>query len=380
MSYRAFLRALAACTAAFGLTMTAPTAHAEDIVIGQVAPFTGTLAPTGKGVNLGIRAYFERINRTGGIRGDRLRLVTRDDGYKVDQTLAKTRELLAQENPVALAGFVGTGNTMALEREGILNQAGIPLVGVRTGAMALRQPVPAYIFHTRASYAAEVLKIIGQMNSMGLKRVAVFHQDDPFGEDGLTAARKGLQDAGIELVAVGKYKKGTAEVADAVKVIHAADPNGIIMVSNTAASAAFVKEMRSAGSFALMIAVSVTAGPQVAASIGNDVAHGLGVVQVVPNPESEAIRISRELQEDLGRVEADAKPDHTVLEGYLMARVLVAAISKAEASDRAAVLKALNGLGNFDAGGISIRYNPQDHDGSQYTDISILNRNGQLLR
>jgi len=380
MRFRAWTRVATACATFLLLGTLSLSAHAAEIIIGQVAPFTGTLAPTGKGVNLGVRAYFDRINRTGGIGGNTLKLVTRDDSYKVDRTLAMTRDILVHEHPVALVGFVGTGNTMALNKEGILDQAGIALVGVRTGATALRQPVPKSIFHTRASYAAEVLKIIRQMHSMGLKRVAVFHQDDPFGEDGLNAARSGLKEAGMALVAVGKYKKGTTEVANAVKAIHEADPNGIIMVSNTAASAAFVKAMRDAGSFALMITVSVTAGPQVAATIGKELAHGLGVVQVVPNPESQAIQMSRELQEDLMHVDKAVTPNHTILEGYLMARVLVAAIRKAETPDRAAILKALNELGTYDAGGLTVAYNATDHDGSHYTDISILDRNGHLLR
>nr|HPR08290.1 ABC transporter substrate-binding protein [Denitromonas sp.] len=198
----------------FGLAVSAISlpALAADIVIGQVAPFTGTLAPTGKGVNLGIQAYFGRINAAGGIRGSKLKLVTRDDGYKVKETLTQTSDLIDKEAPVALVGLVGTGNVAAVLKEGLLEKAGIALVGVRSGAMILREPVPTHIFHTRASYAAEVDTIVRQMQSMGLKRIAVLHQDDPFGEDGLVAARKALAASGMELVAVGAYKKGTTEV------------------------------------------------------------------------------------------------------------------------------------------------------------------------
>ncbi len=370
---------LLSCLAAVAL-LGASGAFAADIVIGQVAPFSGTLAPTGKGVNLGVRAYFARINAKGGIRGSKLKLATRDDGYKVAETLRQTRDLLAKEKPVALIGFVGTGNTMALHKEGILTAAKIPLVGVRSGALALREPTPAYIFHTRASYAAEAQRIIGQMKSMGLQRIAVFHQDDPFGQDGLEAAKTRLAAAGMNLVATGKYKKGTTDVADAVKIIHAADPNGVIMVSNTAASAAFVSGMKTAGSYALMVALSVTAGPQVAKRIGPEMAHGLGIVQVVPQPDSEAVPINRDLAADLKRLNAGVAPNHTILEGYLMAKVLVEGIRRASATDSASIVAALNNLGTFDAGGVTIRYRPDNHDGSGYTDISILNRAGHLLR
>ncbi|TVT74377.1 MAG: ABC transporter substrate-binding protein [Denitromonas halophila] len=364
------------------LAVSAMSLHAlaADIVIGQVAPFTGTLAPTGKGVSLGIQAYFGRVNAAGGVRGSKLKLVTRDDGYKVAETLTQTTDLIEKDAPVALVGLVGTGNVAAVLKEGLLEKAGIPLVGVRSGAMILREPVPTHIFHTRASYAAEVDTIVRQMQSMGLKRIAVLHQDDPFGEDGLVAAKKALAASGMDLVAVGAYKKGTTEVEAAIKSIHATDPNGIILVSNTAASSAFVKGMREAGSFAMMIAVSVTAGPQVAEKIGNKMAHGLGIVQVVPKPESQAITISRDLSEDLQRIGAKEAPDHTILEGYLMAKVLVEGIRRAGESTRPRILAALNELGTFDAGGVTIRYGSASHDGSSYTDISILDRNGRLLR
>lgn len=373
------LRLRSLCFAAL-MGLSATGAHAADIVIGQVAPFTGTLAPTGKGISLGIQAYVARVNATGGIRGNRLRLVTRDDAYKAEQTVAQTRDLLATESPVALVGFVGTGNALALQKDGILDAERIPLVGVRTGALALRRPAPAYMFHTRASYAAEVQRVIDQMQGMGLKRIAVFHQDDPFGQDGLDAAKARLGAAGLELVATGSYPKGTTEVADAVRAIHAADPNGVIMVSNTAASAAFVKGMKDAGSFALMITLSVTAGPQVAERIGKETAHGLGIVQVVPNPESEAIAISQEMGEDLKRIDSEQGPNHTVLEGYLMAKVLVEGIRRAATLDRAGITAALNTMDAYDAGGVTIRYRPDNHDGSEYTDLSILDRSGHLLR
>ncbi|QID17859.1 ABC transporter substrate-binding protein [Nitrogeniibacter mangrovi] len=359
--------------------VTGPVA-AEDIVIGQVAPFTGTLAPTGIGVRTGIEAYLARVNADGGIHKQRVRLVTRDDAYQIDKTLEQTRALLAEQHPVALIGFVGTGNTLALNRDGLLEKAGIALVGVRSGASALRRPVPPTIFHTRASYAAEVRRVVSQMHSMGLKRVAVFHQDDPFGQDGLAAARTALADAGITLVATGAYAKGSTEVSEAVRTIHAADPNGVIMVSNTAASAAFVKQLREAGSYALLIALSVTTGPQVADKIGTALAHGLGVVQVVPDPASEAVPISRELGEDLRRIGVKAPANHTMLEGYLMARVLVEAMRRSERVDRPSILATLEHMGRFDAGGLTIRYSPSDHDGAEYTDISILDRNGHLLR
>ena len=62
----------------------------------------------------------------GGIYGRQIRVVVKDDGYKPEQTLAMTRELLSQERPIALFGFVGTGNVLALVKNRVLEDADMP--------------------------------------------------------------------------------------------------------------------------------------------------------------------------------------------------------------------------------------------------------------
>ncbi len=217
---------------------------------------------------------------------------------------------------------------------------------------------------------------------MGIATVAVFHQDDPFGQDGLAAAKRALADTSIKLVATAGYKKNTTEVAEAVKTIDAANPMGVIMVSNTAASAAFVKAFRPDNPATQLIALSVTDGSQVADRIGARLARGLGVVQVVPDPVAGTEAIAAEVRKAWeAHPQQGVELSHTVLEGYLMAKVLVAAIDKAgPAPTRRALVAALNGMRNFDAGGLSISYSPEDHAGPSFTDITVLDRNGRPIR
>lgn len=114
------------------IAMTAGLAQAapgrEDIVIGQVAPLTGVIAGTGDEYVAGGAAYFAHVNANGGIYGRKIRVVLKDDSYKPDQTLAQTRQLLAEEKPLALFGFVGTGNVLALNKNKVLSEAGIALL------------------------------------------------------------------------------------------------------------------------------------------------------------------------------------------------------------------------------------------------------------
>lgn len=368
-------RTIVACC----LLLTAQ-AHGNEIIVGQVAAFSGPLAPTGTNVRAGAQLYFDKVNATGGVHGAKIKLTSRDDGYKVPETVRLTRELLNDSAPVALIGLVGTGNVEALVKEGVLTKAGVPVVGMRSGATSLiKHPL---LFHTRASYAAEVDKIVQQLASIGFKRVAVFYQDDPFGLDGMQAAEISLRKAGVELVAKGAYPKNTTDVAEAVKLIAAAEPQGVIMVSNTAASSAFVQQSRAVGNEAQFVALSVTDGPQVAKRIGSATSHGLGIVQVVPDPNSRTLPLTRELQDVYKQFPPQgADLNHTLLEGYLMAKVLVEGLKRAgPAPTRKKLRDALETIDDFDAGGVFIGFSPTNHSGSSFVDITILNRAGKVLR
>ncbi len=376
------LHALRHCTAVLSFALLPAIAGAATLIVGQVAPYSGPLAPTGSHVGAGAQLYFDRVNAAGGIHGAKIRLVTKDDGYKVPETVRLTRELIREAAPVALVGMVGTGNVEALVKEGVLADADIPVVGIRSGAQSLASPVVPQLFHTRASYAAEVEKIVQQLATTGIRRVAVLYQDDPLGLDGLAGAEKSLGRHKLELAVKAPYEKNTTKVEAAVKAIAAARPQAVIMVSNTAASAEFVKQARAAGIDAQLLTLSITDGPQVVKRIGKETAHGLGIVQVVPDPASRALALTRDLQDDFKRFAPKGiELNHTLLEGYLAGRVLAEGLKRAGPSPtRKKLREALEAMRDYNAGGLYIRFSQSSHSGSDFLDITILNREGKILR
>jgi branched-chain amino acid transport system substrate-binding protein len=376
------LHVLRRCAAILSIATLPSLAGAATLVVGQVAPYSGPLAPTGSHVGAGAQLYFDRINAAGGIHGAKIRLVTRDDGYKVPETVKLTRELIKETAPIALVGMVGTGNVQALVKEGILAEADIPVVGIRSGALSLVSPVVPQLFHTRASYAAEVEKIVQQLDTTGIKRVAVLYQDDPLGLDGLAGAEKSLRQHNLQLLVKAPYEKNTTKVESAVKAITAAKPQAVIMVSNTAASAEFVKQSRAAGNDAQLLTLSITDGPQLVKRIGKETAHGLSIVQVVPDPASRSLAVTRDLQDDYKKFSPKGiEINHTLLEGYLAGKVLAEGLKRAGPNPtRKKLREALEAMRDYDAGGLLIRFSPSSHSGSEFLDITILSREGKILR
>lgn len=360
------------------------TASAEptEIVLGQVAPFSGPLAPTGKAYRNGIQLYLDVVNAGGGVAGSTLRLVSVDDEYKPEQTVKLARDMLRDVKPIALVGAVGTSNAMALIKEKVLDESSTPLIGVRSGASSVIAANNTHIFIVRASYADEIASIVELYSQTGTSRYAVFYQNDGFGQDGLASAERLIAQHKGQILASGSYERNTTDVAKAVKTIAAALPQTVIMVSNTAASAEFIKQMREAGNVSQLVALSVTDGLQVVEKIGPAVAKGLAITQVVPAPNNTNIPLIKEI---LAAHKRFATPDtplnHTVVEGYLAAKVLVEGLRKAGKNPTRKQLRdTLRGIKNVDMGGVAAHFGEAGRSGIKYVDITILNKEGKLLR
>ena len=120
----------------------------QEITVGQFAAFSGAAGQLGQRMRAGIEAHFKSVNSSGGINGRRLKLVTRDDGYEPEKAKVAVRALIEEDKVFALIGSVGTPTGLAAVP--ILTEAKVPIVGMFTGAQALREPFNRNVFHVRA--------------------------------------------------------------------------------------------------------------------------------------------------------------------------------------------------------------------------------------
>lgn len=355
-------------------------AQTQDIVVGQVAPLSGVQADTGRDMVLGAKIYFDYINRNGGINGRPIKHVVKDDGYKIEQTVALTQEMLDKDNAVVLFGYAGTGNIGKLLQDGILAKANVALVAPYTGGEALRSPFNPYIFHLRAGYAEEARVMVNYFVSNGMKRIAVMYQDDAFGKAGLEGVEAALKQHGLKAVALGHYPKNTDDVTQAVNTIAAVDPQAIAIISVNKSSAAFIKQYRATGKIPMMFNISVVNAQELARISGVDAVRGVGITQVVPFPFHAVIPAVKEYQELLKTYgPKDAKPSYTSFEEFLGAKVLVAALKRSKTVTRAGVMAALEAL-SFDAGGFEVAFGPKNRVGSNFVDITVIGKDGKLMR
>ena len=127
---RRFCRALALVLAG----ASGAFAQAPEIVIGQSAGYTGRTSSSVREFMEGAQAWFEAVNKKGGIAGRKIYLTTLDDGYLPELVAENTKRLIDEEKAVALFGYFGDAPVnVALP---IIKEKKILLVGAVSGAEA----------------------------------------------------------------------------------------------------------------------------------------------------------------------------------------------------------------------------------------------------
>ncbi|QTN27936.1 ABC transporter substrate-binding protein [Rhodoferax sp. AJA081-3] len=374
-------RAIASSALLLGLAGPFGGSQAAEISIAQVAPLSGVLASTGQQMVLGGKIYFAWVNDNGGIHGARIKHIVHDDAYKVDETVRLTREVLADPDVVALFGYAGTANVAKLLADGVLDAGGAPLVAPYTGGEALRTPFNPHIFHVRAGYMDETEHMVHQVATLGMTRIAVMYQNDAFGKAGLAGVEAAVAKRQMRLVETATYERNTDQVQEAVKKIHAADPQAIIMISVNRSTAAFASQYRTVGGGAQLYNISVVDPAELVKLAGIKAVHGLGISQVVPFPFGANKPVVREYQALLRKYGGGQAPSYTSFEEFLGAKVLVEGLRRAGPSPtRAKLVKGLESMNNFDLGGTSIQYSPNNRIGSRFVEVTVIGGAGKLLR
>lgn len=364
------------------LTVTTLSAHAADIVIGQVAPLSGVLASTGRDMVLGAKIYFDHINASGGINGSKIRHIVLDDAYKVDETVRLTQELIEKHQAAALIGFAGTANVGELLKRGVLESGRIALVAPYTGGEVLRTEANRNIFHIRAGYADEAEHMIDHLVTLGMQRIAVFYQNDGFGEAGKQGVEKALARRNLKLAAAASYERNTDDVKSAVDTIRKSEAGAVIMISVNRSTAAFTKAFREAGGSAQLLNISVVDAGQLVKLSSAPTMHGLGISQVMPFPYSDTLPVTREFKKLFAKhAPADATISYTNFEEFIGAKVLTEAVRRAGTNPTPEkILRSLETLGNLDVGGFNVNFSPSSRVGSRFVEVTVIGKNGSLLR
>ncbi|WP_370690299.1 ABC transporter substrate-binding protein [Hydrogenophaga sp.] len=345
--------------------------------IGQPSGFTGSVAAGVKENTEGAQLYFDAINARGGVNGQKVELISVDDKFDPKVTVEVSRNLIVDQRVLALFLNRGTPHSQALLP--LLAEYKVPLVGPSTGAMALHDPVNPWVFNVRATYQREAAKAIEHLATTGITRIAVLQTDDSFGADSAEGALKGFEAVGQKPLFLEKFPRDKPDFSELAKKVAQSDAQAVMVIGSAGNTANAVKSIRAAGSRAQAVTLSNNASEGFIKLLGEH-ARGVIVTQVFPNERSVSYALIKEAQE-LAKAAGMEGVSPAMMEGYAAAKVLVEGLRRAGSNPTPVALRnALEGIKDFDMGGLKLSYSPTNHTGLDFSDLSIIDANGRFRR
>lgn len=348
----------------------------DQIVLGHSADLSGPLSDLGLEVLKGAQLYFDALNARGGINGRKIKLIAKDDKYEVQRSVDNINSYLDKDEVFALFGTFGTPNNEALIP--LAQKAGVPVVAPYTGALSVRNRTSRGVFNIRASYAEETEKLVEHLSTLNMRKLAIAHQDNAFGREVLAAALASLNKRGITPLIVVSVQNDANDAASAAARIVAAAPEGVILGLAGKPTVETIRHLNRLQRGIALYAPSVLAAPNNLRALGKDGA-GVAVTQIVPFPFNAATPVVREYQ-SIAVAAGEKEFSHLALEGFINAKVASEGLRRAGRSlTRANFVEALDGLRNYDVGGMEVSFGRGATSGARHVELTMINAKGRLI-
>ena len=347
---------------------------AGDIRVGQAIALSGAHGDVGKDYLAGARVYFDAINSKGGVRGHKIVLDARDNDDSPAKSAQITRDFLGKDKVDVLFGYYGEGSLTAVLQDKAFGQSGMALVAPLSGAVA---GTPGNVFFLRPSYATEAKSVVDYYVKQWLKKFALIHSQNSYGESAAQAVTNELRSQGLALLAQQAVNEDDdAQVSSAVQRIAAYKPQAVVVIMESIPAAQFIKAYRLRDGGVRLLGLSQLNSATVAELAGAQAA-GTVISQVVPHPNDLSLPVVRELNKQMKKYRDEA-PTHLTLEGYLAAKLLVDALTQA-GGDPTRLAVTLKTLRDTDLGGFYVGYAGGQSRASLYVDINAISSAGRLI-
>jgi ABC-type branched-subunit amino acid transport system substrate-binding protein len=346
-----------------------------DINIGISTGITGVVAVGAKENVEGAKIYFDAINAQGGISGQKINLIVLDDKFAVEQSVENAKTLVGSNKVVSLMLTRGTPNSQAIAKE--LGSLGVPFVGPSTGAMSLHQPVNRWVFNVRSTYRLEAEKAIELLAAMQMRQIGVIHAKDSFGEDVMVGVNNGMNQNKIKPMFVTAFDRAKPEYDPIVAQIVKENPQIVFAIGAAGVVSQVLARVRAQGGRSQFVTLSNNASAGFIKELDKN-GPGTIVTQVYPSEFGKSPMVGEANSLAKEAKIAELSPSH--MEGFAAAKVMVAALKRVRGSFTGeSIRQALDGL-SVAEGELRLAFNPQNHSGFSYVDLSIIGKDGKFRR
>lgn len=219
----------AACVEERNAPAASGTAEEGVVKIGLVAPFSGTAASIGRNMREGVTIAVDEINGSGGVLGQQIEVVARDNEFDPAKTSQITRELIDQEGVSVIIGPPGTTSYLAIDD--LIRQEEVLTLPIVTGPQ-LEENVNPYTFRVMIPDDVQVQVLVEYAAAQGFDRVAIIAEDNETGRAIADLATEAMQAQGTRPVATEFFADDELDLTPVVLQAQQANADGIIVGSH----------------------------------------------------------------------------------------------------------------------------------------------------
>ncbi|MBF0131678.1 MAG: DctP family TRAP transporter solute-binding subunit [Magnetococcales bacterium] len=214
----------------------------NDIVIGFDSDLSNIGVRASLGIKQGALLAMEEINRSGGVLGKKLVLISRDNRAMPSSGLRNFQDLASNPQVVAILGGVFSSISEVQSKEA--QRLGIPYLVPWGAAASIVEdcPPPSFTFRVSANDRLAGPFLAGSAIKR-FDKVALVLENSSWGRGNLDAMGSFLNQVGHPPVQVVWMNRGENDAASILRQVRASGAKGIILVANTREGAGLIKAM-----------------------------------------------------------------------------------------------------------------------------------------
>jgi branched-chain amino acid transport system substrate-binding protein len=330
----------------------------DTITIGEINTYSQLTSFTFPYRN-GWQLALEEINNTGGIRGKKLKVISRDDAGKPGNAVTIAEELIRKDRVVLIMGsyysHVGLALTDFARHNQVLYVAAEPLSDALVWSQGNR-----YTFRLRPSTYMQAAMLAEEASKHPAKRWATIAPNYAYGKDAVKAFKKVLSSKRPDVQFVAEQWPALSKInaGAEIQALSDAQPEAVYNVTFAGDLAKFVREGKLRGFFKnIYVASLLTGEPEYLDPLKNEAPEGWLVTgypwYAIERPQHQ--RFVKNYKEKF-----DDYPRMGSLVGYNVMMAVAAMLQKANSVQTEEMVKALEGL-EFDSPIGPITFRKIDH-------------------
>lgn len=329
----------------------------EPIKIGVLIALSGPAAAYGAEERRAIEAVFNQVNAQGGIKGRKIELVIRDTKTNPTEAARLANQVIADDKVIAIIGGTTGSETLAFADAAMRAQVPMfPMVGTPS-VTDPDKPYSKWVYRMSVPLTTDLPASMNRMLKDGKKRMAIFSEEDAYGQQGSVMAVELAKKLGIEVVENISAPKTATDLTTQATKIRNAKPDAVLMVTaSTGSGGAFLRKLQQVGLNVPVYGMAGIVQKQIITS-GGSAAEMLIAPALVNPDEPGPLKDLFALMKDSGGVDGfgavlGANAAAAVVEGL-----------KSGATTGAQLRDAMEKIGTikgYAAG--PIKYSPTDHD------------------